>query len=418
MRRGSRTTSVSRLAQGPRRTAARRPGTVLLPLALTATAVLAVPSVAVADGRPTVRLPVMAARLAQDATCTKQSTTTATTMPWEHQSLELPRAARISQGAGVKVGVVDTGVSTGAPTLAGRVKALGPAGDDCVGHGTFVAGLIAAAPVKGVAFHGVAPRAGIVAVRGTDGRGVPSAAGVAAGIRGAVDAGARVVEVSAAFATRSPRLDDAVSYATRHDVLVVAAAVPDPPSGTAAASATPAPRDYWPAAAPGVLSVLDVDVRGGRPQAAPLPVHADLAAPGDGVVGIGPRGSGHFVGSGASFAAAYTAGAAALVRSAFPDLSAAQVARRLTATAYPDVVPRLDAYAAVASVADGTGAGGTSGTAARAVPVRLPDRTREAGATRTALLVSACGAGVVLLAGWAALAVPRGRARGWRPARR
>lgn len=416
MTRGPRETSVGHRTRDRRRTAARRPGTVLLPLALTATAVLAVPSVAVADGKPTVKLPVMAARLANDAACTKRSTTTATTMPWEHQSLELPRAARISQGAGVKVGVVDTGVSTSAPTLAGRVKALGPAGDDCVGHGTFVAGLIAAAPAKGVAFHGVAPRADIVAVRGTTERGVPSAAGVAAGIRGAVDAGARVVEVSAAFGTRSSQLDDAVSYATRHDALIVAAAVPDSPSATAG-PATPAPREYWPAAAPGVLSVLDVDVRGGRPDSAPIPVHADLAAPGDGVVGIGPHGSGHFVGSGASFAAAYTAGAAALVRSAFPDLSAAQVARRLTATAYPDVVPRLDAYAAVASVADDTKAA-AAGLGAHADPVRLPDRTRGERATRTALLISACGAGVVLLVGWAALAVPRGRARGWRPARR
>ncbi|MFF4792926.1 S8 family serine peptidase [Streptomyces sp. NPDC001276] len=358
----------------------------------------------------------MTAQLADGAACPKQSTSTAATMPWEHQSLELTRAARISQGAGVKVGVVDTGVATGAATLAGRVHAVGSAGEDCVGHGTFVAGLIAAAQAKGVAFHGVAPRATIIAARGTTERGVPSAAGVAAGIRGAVDAGARVVEVSAAFDTRSAQLDAAVAYAAKHDALVVAAAVPDPPSGTAGTT-TPGPRDYWPAAARGVLSVLDVDVQGAHPDTMLLPVHADLAAPGDGVVGIGPRGSGHFVGSGASFAAAYTAGAAALVRSVFPDLSAAEVARRLTSTAYPDDVPRLDIYAAVASVMNGTkavraGAGADDGA------VRLPDRTQGERATRTALLVCAVGAGVVLLVGWAAVAVPRGRARGWNPPRR
>ncbi|MFF2730255.1 S8 family serine peptidase [Streptomyces sp. NPDC058008] len=396
-----------------RRTAVPR-AALLLPLA--ATAVLAGPPAAFADGEPAVRLPVMTARLADGAACAGPSTTTATATPWEHRSLELSRAAPISQGAGVTVGVVDTGVSTGAPALAGRVDALGPAGDDCVGHGTFVAGLIAAAPVKGIAFQGIAPRARIVAVRGTDERGAPSAAGVAAGIRGAVDAGARVVQVSAAFGTRSPQLDAAVSYAVRHDALVVAAAVPDPPSGTGGASA-PAPRDYWPAASPGVLSVLDVDVEGGRPDTALLPVHADLAAPGDAVVGIGPRGKGHFVASGASLAAAYTAGAAALVRSAFPDLPAAGVARRLTSTAYPDDVPRLDAYAAVASVTDGPGTSGAR-TGAHEGSVRLPDRTTGERATRTALLVSALGAAVVLVAAWTALAVPRGRARGWHPTRR
>ncbi|MEV7080012.1 S8 family serine peptidase [Streptomyces sp. NPDC093516] len=371
---------------------------------------------AAADGGPTVKLPVMHSVLAADAGCTKASTAKATAVPWEHQSLELPRAAQISQGEGVEVGVVDTGVSAQAPTLAGRVETVGGGGNDCVGHGTFVAGLIAAAPAKGVAFHGVAPRARIVAVRATDDHGTPTASRVATGIRAAVDAGARVVEVSAAFATRSAALDDAVSYATHHDVLIVAAAVPDPPTGTAAADdATPAPRDYWPAAAPGVLSVLDVDVKGVRQDDALLPVHVDLAAPGDGVVGIGPRGSGHFVGSGASLAAGYTAGAAALVRSAFPDLTAAQVAQRLITTAYPDYVPRLDAYAAVASVRADDSKGAVVGPDARGAVVRLPDHTQHERATRTALLVTAAGLSVLLLTGWAALVLPRGRARGWHP---
>ncbi|MFJ3672569.1 S8 family serine peptidase [Streptomyces sp. NPDC090106] len=409
------------MTRGPRhsvrrRTAVRSLGSVLLPSALTATVVLGLPSPVFAAGQATVKLPVMAAELADGAGCTKASTSTTKNIPWEHQSLELAQAARISQGAGVKVGVVDTGVSTGAPTLKGRVEAVGDAGDDCVGHGTFVAGLIAAAPAKGVAFHGIAPRATVVAARGTTERGVASADRVATGIRAAVDAGAQVVEVSAAFATRSDQLDAAVVYAVEHDVLVVAAAVPDPPGSDAAATTTPAPRDYWPAASPGVLSVLDVDVQGSRPDTALLAVDADLAAPGDGVVGIGPRGSGHFVGSGASFAAAYTAGVAALVRSAYPDLSAAEVGRRLTATAYPDVVPRLDAYAAVASVSDATEP--NSRASAHDAAVRLPDRGHGERATRTALLVTAGGTAVVLVVGWAALVVPRGRSRGWRPPRR
>lgn len=394
----------------------RRPcAAVLLPTALTAAAALAVGSpVAAADGTPTVKLPVMHSVLADDADCTKSSGSRATAMPWEHQSLELPRAAGISQGEGVRVGVVDTGVSTEAPALAGRVTSL-DGGHDCVGHGTFVAGLIAAAPAKGVAFHGVAPRASIVAVRGTTERGTPSASRVAHGIRAAVDAGARVVEVSAAFGSRSDALDEAVSYAAGHDALIVAAAVPDPPSDTGGQDATPVPRDYWPAASPGVLSVLDVDVKGVRQDSALLPVDVDLSAPGDGVVGIGPRGSGHFVANGASLAAGYAAGAAALVRSAFPGLKAQQVARRLIATAYPDFVPRLDAYAAVASVAEDD----TKGAAAvpHAAVVRMPGHTQGEQATRTALSVAAAGVAVLFLAGWAALAVPRGRARGWRPPR-
>ncbi|WP_121712986.1 S8 family serine peptidase [Streptomyces sp. E5N91] len=397
--------------------AARLGAAVLLPPALTAAVVLSVGSAAAADATPTVKLPVMHSVLADDADCTKESAAKAPAMPWEHQSVELARAARISQGAGVKVGVVDTGVSTIAPTLAGRVEAIGDGGQDCVGHGTFVAGLIAAAPTKGVAFHGVAPRAGIVAVRATGERGTPSASGVAEGIRAAVDAGARVVVVSAAFGTRSDALDEAVSHAVEQDALIVAAAVPDPPAAVGAQDTAPAPRDYWPAASPGVLSVLDVDVRGVRQDKALLPVHADLAAPGNGVVGIGPRGTGHFVGNGASMAAGYAAGAAALVRSAFPDLSASQVARRLISTAYPDYVPRLDAYAAVASVTEDGAKGADAAADAHGAVVRMPDHTQRERATRTAVLVAGAGLAVLLLAGWAAVAIPRGRARGWRPPR-
>ncbi|MER6165616.1 S8 family serine peptidase [Streptomyces violaceorubidus] len=390
---------------------------LLLPPVLTAAAVLAAgPAAVAADGAPSVKLPVMNAVLADDAGCTGRSTAKATALPWEHQSLELPRAARISQGAGVKVGVVDTGVSAQAPTLAGRVEAVGNGGDDCVGHGTFVASLIAAAPAEGVAFQGVAPRATIVAARATTEHGTPSPSAVAAGIRAAVDAGARVIEVSAAFDTKSSALRDAVSHAAKHDALIVAAAVPDPPKNVV--GETPVPRDYWPAAYPGVLSVLDLDVQGVRKDDALLPVQADLAAPGDGVVGVGPRGGGHFVGSGASLAAGYTAGAAALVRSVFPGMSAQQVARRLVSTAYPDYVPRLDAYAAVASVADGgtKEAGATTGAHDQAV--RMPDHSQRERATRTAVLVAAAGLALVLLVGWAAVAVPRARARGWRPPRR
>ena len=52
---------------------------------------------------------------------------------------------RLADGGGVTVGVVDSGVGTAIPALGGRVTAVGDAGTDCVGHGSFAAGLIAAA---------------------------------------------------------------------------------------------------------------------------------------------------------------------------------------------------------------------------------------------------------------------------------
>ncbi|GHH80296.1 type VII secretion-associated serine protease [Streptomyces sulfonofaciens] len=371
---------------------------------------------AVASAAPegSVKLPVMPSRLDAGDPCTGASAKVASAAPWEQRNLELPRTWQFAGGAGEKVAVVDTGVSTTAPALAGAVTPVGGAAQDCVGHGTFVAGLIAAARVEGVHFAGVAQRARILAVRGTDQRGNATAGTVAAGIRAAVDAGASVIDVSPALTGNSAELRSAVSYAAGHDALVVAAAVPDPTRGTGASA--PPPRAYWPAAQPGVLSVVDVDQNGGRPRGALTPLGADLAAPGVGVIGVGPTGKGHFIGSGASLAAAYVAGTAALVRSAYPRLTAAETARRLTTAAYPAPVPRLDPYASVTSVGD-SAAHHSAGAARHAAPVSLPSSAAGDRATRRALLLAALGAAVVLLVGWASVIVPRGRARGWRPAR-
>ncbi|MFG2947071.1 S8 family serine peptidase [Streptomyces adustus] len=357
-----------------------------------------------------VSLPVLPSVLAPGAACSGASGSVASAMPWEQQALGLARIRRTAGGspggAGVTVAVVDTGVSAQAPALSGRVTAVGAAGGDCVGHGTFVAGLIAAAPVPGVRFAGVADRAGILAVRGTDARGTATPGSVAAGIRAAAQAGARIVVVSPALAQGSAALSSAVSYATRQDCLVIAAAAPDA-TGSRTASPPP-PRDYWPAADPAVLSVLDVDAKGSRPAGAPVPLHADLTAPGDGVVGVGPSGKGHYIGSGASLAAAYVAGTAALVRAAHPGLSAEQTAARLTGTAYPADVPRLDPYAAVTSVrAAGRPAPPDPGAGR---PVRLATDPAAAVAGRRALALAAGGVAVALGVAWTA-AVSRLRRR-------
>ncbi|GAA2339974.1 S8 family serine peptidase [Streptomyces kunmingensis] len=296
-----------------------------------------------------VQLPVVPARLgtASDQ-CTKASATVMKSVPWAQRWLGLSGISRFTDGAGTVVGVVDTGVSAKAPGLSGRVA--GPATDDCVGHGTFLAGTVAAAPQKGSGYTGVAPGARIRAVRGTDSTGVPSASSVAKGIREAVDGDAQVIVVAAALEKGSGALTAAVAYARKQDVVVIAPAVPDA-SATASDSSASPPTSFWPAADDGVVSVLDIDIDGQRPDGERVPDRADLAAPGQGVTGIGPVGKGHYLGNGPSVAAAIVAGAAALVRAYRPELSAEEVVQRLRSTSYPADVPEIDVYGALTGVA-------------------------------------------------------------------
>ncbi|MCX5096950.1 S8 family serine peptidase [Streptomyces sp. NBC_00365] len=358
-----------------------------------------------ADTQPTpapsgtvLRLPVVPDRLdAASPGCTKGSHTVMKAVPWAQQQLGLGRLAQFTEGSGVTVGVVDTGVSASASALHGRVAGTHDALQDCVGHGTFVAGIVAAAPRAGSGFSGVAPAAKVFAARGTDAAGTARADLVAQGIRAAVNGGAEVVEVSAALTRTTPELTSAVHYAQQHDVLVVAPAVPD--TQDTSAYGTAPPERFWPAAESGVLAVVDVDIDGHRPDAALVPARADLAAPGQGVTGVGPSGAGHYLASGASVAAGFVTGAAALVRAYQPELTAQQVAARLKATSYPADVPRLDVSGALTRVsATEQPVRGLQEPAIRLRPV-----ADHSAAQGRALTLAGCGLLVALVlgaAGW------------------
>ncbi|MDQ0988464.1 S8 family serine peptidase [Streptomyces sp. V2I9] len=364
-----------------------------------------------ADGEQ--KLPAMPSALGDDpqrSPCTPASRTAAEQVDWSRQRLDLGRLRDHGTGEGVTVAVIDTGVAADAPALRGRVTAHGGAGEDCVGHGTFVAHLVAGAGGSSSDLAGVAPGARVLGLRGTDDRGRPDAALVARALQDATEAKADVITVSVALPRRSGELTRAVEAAVRSGAVVVAAAVPDPP----AATEDPVPsRPYWPASEPGVISVLDMQPSGARSERALRTTGVDLAAPGVGVVAGGPRGSGHFLGSGASLAAAYTAGAAAVVRAAHPDASADEVARRLVSSAYPADVPQLDPYAAVTAVADFAA---QEAAPAPVETVRMRDTSAADRATDRATLLAVGGGAGLLAVVWAAMTLPRARARGWRPA--
>ncbi|MFE7352497.1 S8 family serine peptidase [Streptomyces sp. NPDC057543] len=394
-----------------------QPRTALLPAAALALLV-SVCAAGPAEAADSPSLPAVSAAPPDDGSCVKPSTKHSDLTPWPQHFIAPSRAWPLSRGAGVTVAVVDTGVDAArTPALAGRVKAGpdvasgGTAGKDCTGHGTFVAGIIAAGQKPGVGFAGVAPDALILAVRVTAKDGSVTADRVAAGIRAAVAGGARVVDVPLALDRGSALLTSAVRDAVSHDVLVVA-----PAYGSPASSGDAAPAAY-PAALPGVLAVAGLAPGGGPDQKVAPATAPDIAAPGTSVMSIGPGGTGHFSGSGADLATGFVAGTAALVDGYRPGLTVQQLTDRLTATAYPGAGSRALTGAGTVDPAGAVTAVLPPSAPRPARPGPAPQLAAGTGDSAHAGAVAVAGgaAGIVALTAFFAVVLPRARRRGWRP---
>ncbi|MFI5955620.1 type VII secretion-associated serine protease mycosin [Cryptosporangium sp. NPDC051539] len=352
-------------------------------------------------------------------------------VPWQQKLFGPERIWRFSRGGGVTVAVIDSGSDDDHPQLRNAIvpgrDLLDPGDDgtlDCVSHGTAVASLIAARPVDGVGFRGLAPDAKVMPIRITDqepgaepGSGnTVSEAGLAEAIDDAVQADVKIINLSLVLYRDDRNVRAAIERAVAANILVVAAAG----NGHKDGQNDPTP---YPAAYDGVIGVGAVGQNGQLLAASQVGPYVDLVAPGDQVLAA-TRVSGHAVVSGTSFATPLVAATAALVWAASPQLTAAQVARQVITTADPGAgapdagygAGVVDPYRAVTErLAD-------KNTGALSTPLSPPPQPTGRGDNRAstppiALWITLAGLALLIGLGVAAVVIPKGRRRGWRAER-
>ncbi len=256
-------------------------------------------------------------------------------------AIAIPTAWDTTHGsATVKVAVIDTGVDVDHPDLVGKVAAAhnsmatSPSTTDVTdasGHGTHVAGIVAAVTGNGAGVAGAGFDTSVLAVKAGDTGGF-SDDDIAAGLIWAADNGAAVINLSLGGPTTSPVLSNAVSYAQARGALVVAAAGNDG-----------ATQPSYPAALAEVIAVGSTDAAGGRSTFSNSGSWVSVAAPGEGIWSTVPTAgsaifpaptSGYAQSDGTSMASPLVAAEAALLFAASPSATAAQVRSAIVSSAH------------------------------------------------------------------------------------
>src|SRR5581483_1778371 len=189
------------------------------------------------------------------------------------------------------------------------------------GHGTAIAGIIAAATNNALGMSGICPTCQILPVKVLDASGEGTYAYVITGILWAADQKAQVINLSLGGYAFSQFLADAVDYAHRSGAVLVAAGGNE---------ATQAP--LYPGALPNVIAVSASDSNDNLWSGSNYGPAIDIAAPGVRILSLDTDNS-YMAATGTSFSAAEVSGVAALVRTKHPLLNNTQVAQVLFQTA-------------------------------------------------------------------------------------
>ena len=285
--------------------------------------------------------------LAEGDDCSPGTFTLVPDSPPALESLQSTQAWKHATGVGVTVAIVDSGIDANNVHFPGVVVGginLVPDGEnaqgltDLEGHGTAIAGTIAARPIEGSGVYGIAPNSVLLSVRvfrdqgqqSADAGFGPTADRIAQGIRWAAENGADIINVSISDYAESAAMLDAVNFAQASGALVVASAGNRNTTGYTDDSVR------YPAGYPGVLGVAATNDLGVVTDDSIHGPQVAVAAPGVNVL-TSATGAGDCLyateEASTSFATGYASGAAALVAEAHPDETPAQWKYRLEASA-------------------------------------------------------------------------------------
>lgn len=245
----------------------------------------------------------------------------------------------VTTGGGTRVAIVDSGVAIDNTDIAPKVVARAnfsdaATGEDKYGHGTHVAGIVAAIRNNNIGVAGVCPDCSILDVKVLNDNGSGSSSAIAKGIDWAVNNGAQVINMSLGLRVSSRTLETAVNNAWNRGVVLVAAA------GNAGT-----PAQIYPGAYPNVIAVAATDNRDDKASFSSYGAKwVDIAAPGVNVYSTFPnhpfvlgtqngRAMGYDVASGTSMASPIVAATAALVWSTQACPTNADVRAKVESTA-------------------------------------------------------------------------------------
>lgn len=258
---------------------------------------------------------------------------------WPQKRLDYERAWQVTRGAGVRVAVIDSGLNQFDPQLAGVhvlpgydvIGAPFAANDtsDCYGHGTEVTSILAAQPSAKNNFAGIAPDATILPIKQTNTQGdkTGTAEGLARAIDRALAEHADVANISVTTPGDNPVLKAAVGRAARSGMIIVAAAGNDGEQAN-----LPAYPAAYSTQFANVIAVSASDNTDQIPAFSETGRYVTVAAPGVNVPAIAGK-IGYASATGTSFAAPYVTGTVALLKSAFPSMTAIAIHNRIIATA-------------------------------------------------------------------------------------